>query len=581
MARCVRLAGLFIFFLMLSAATPGGGAAAQSVITKPEIESILARFGASQPSAFRDFAGKVGAETRHAGLKRAIERHRAGAPLDGADRLNLYRLLGLYARIKYRDELVRTLARLVAIPTAKLEGQPQFENPNIHRLGREIEAIAKRFGLTFRNFDNRIFEVTLKGSGAGSIGVFTHGDVVPVDPAKWVLKDGTKLDPFKLTVIGDRMYGRGASDNKASIVSALHVLGTIAREGFPIVRTIRFAVETTEETGGSATEYYKSKTELAPYNLVLDGRYPVGVAEKGFGVVMAKFPVRKGTGSGPEIVEATGGVVLNQIPAEARARIATSDPAALKRVLDPAAKRYIAAKGGNFSMESKAARDRLILTVKGEGSHSARPSRGVNPTSRLYDFLHRVRGAARFKANHFTDAAAYVSDNWGLDFLGGKLGVGYSDPFMGALTTPVTYVKVKEGALHLAVNPRAPRGKDRDILIAEIRRPLEAWKQRTGTRVEIDIKIKRFMYRDPKGPWIQALLSTFRDVTGIDAKPRSSNGYTSARQLPNGVQFGPGIPGRRGRAHKPNEFKSREHMLTDVQIVTEAILRLGNLEGME
>ncbi|MDH3239301.1 MAG: dipeptidase [Alphaproteobacteria bacterium] len=581
MAHRVRLVGVFIFVFILSAAPHGAGAWAQSVIAKAELDSILARFGQSRPTAFRDFADQVAAAMPHAGLKRAVARYRAGAQLDGGDRLNLYRLLGLHTRIKDRDEMVATLARLVAIPTAKLEGQPQFENPNIHRLGREIAHIAKSYGLGFRNFDNRIFEVTLKGSGAGSIGIFTHGDVVPVDPGKWVLKDGTKLDPFKLTVIGDRMYGRGASDNKGSITAALHVLGAIAREGLPIARTIRFAIETTEETGGSATEYYKSKTKLAPYNLVLDGRYPVGVAEKGFGVVMAKFPLRKGAGDGPEILEATGGVVLNQIPAEARATIATSDPASLKRILDPAAKRYIAANGGNFHMETEGASARLILTVKGEGTHSARPSRGVNPTSRLYDFLHQVRAAARFKTNHFTDAAAYVADNWGLDYLGGKLGIGYSDPFMGALTTPVTYVKVKEGALHLAVNPRAPRGKDRDVLISEIRRALDAWTQHTGTRVDIDIKIKRFMYRDPKGPWIQVLLSTFRDVTGIDAKPRSSNGYTSARQLPNGVQFGPGMPGRRGTAHKPNEFKSREHMLTDVQIVTEMVLRLGNLERME
>jgi acetylornithine deacetylase/succinyl-diaminopimelate desuccinylase-like protein len=41
------------------------------------------------------------------------------------------------------------------------------------------------------------------------------------------------------------------------------------------------------------------------------------------------------------------------------------------------------------------------------------------------------------------------------------------------------------------------------------------------------------------------------------------------------------MPGRRGTAHKPNEFKSREHMLTDVQIVTEMVLRLGNLDRME
>lgn len=581
MASPLRLRGIFLSLVLVCMAAAPAGAQAPAPIKKPEIDRLLQRLGGETPATFKEFARRAAAAGGHADLRRAVERDRAGRALEAADRLNLYRLLGLYTRIRYRDELVATLGRLVAIPTVKKEGRPQHANPDIQRLGREIEAIARKFGLAFRNYDNRIFEVTLKGSAAGSIGVFTHGDVVPVNPAKWVLKDGTRLDPFKLTKIGDRMYGRGASDDKGSITAALYALGTIKREGLPIGRTIRLAIETTEETGGSATEYYKTKTTLAPYNLVLDGRYPVGVAEKGFGIVMATFPVRKGTGPGPEIVAGTGGVALNQIPSEARATIAAADAAALKRRLDPAAREYVAAHGGNFTIETVVEGRRLVVTVTGEGSHSARPSRGVNPVSRLYDFLHQVRKVAGFKANHFTDAAAYVSDNWGLDYHGGKLGIGYSDPFMGALTTPVTYVKVKDGALYLAVNPRAPRGKDRDVLVAEIRRALDAWKARTGTDVAFDIHIKRFMYRDPKGPWIQALLSTFHDITGINAGPRSSNGYTSARQLPNGVQFGSGMPGRRGRAHKPNEFKSLEHMLTDVQIVTEAILRLGNLEKME
>ncbi|MDX1482940.1 MAG: dipeptidase [Alphaproteobacteria bacterium] len=578
-----RLSRLFLCSLgvaSLLTALPGS-TSAQEVIQKAGLEELLQRVSATRPRDFATFAKDLRPGLAHDGLARALDRRQTKAALDDADRVNLYRLLGLYTRIKYRDELIATLARFVAIPTDKKENLAQHDNPNIHRMGRAIEAVARKFGLAFRNFDNRIFEVTLKGTGSGSIGIFTHSDVVPVNPAKWLLRDGKKLDPFKLTVMGDRMYGRGASDNKGSIAAALYVLGSIKREGFIPSKTIRLAIETTEETGGSATEYYKTKTTLAPYNLVLDGRYPVGVAEKGFGIVMAKFPVRKGSGPGGEILHATGGVVFNQIPAEALAVIAAADAPALKRALDPLAARYVAANGANFKIETRVEGDRVRLTVFGEGAHSARPSRGVNPVSRLFDFLHQVRRAAPLKRNHFTDAAAYVSDNWGLNYHGGKLGIGYSDPFMGALTTPVTYVKVKDGALHLVVNPRAPRGKDRDQLVDEIRRALDTWKRRTGTDVSISVKIKRPMYRDPKGPWIQHLLVTFREVSGIDAKPRSSNGYTSARQLPNGVQFGPGVPGQRGRAHKPNEFKLLSNLLRDVQIVTEAVLRLGNLERME
>ena len=165
--------------------------------------------------------------------------------------------------------------------------------------------------------------------------------------------------------------------------------------------------------------------------------------------------------------------------------------------------------------------------------------------------------------------------------MGGKLGIGFSDPFMGALTAPVTYVKIKQGALHLAVNPRAPRGREPDRIIADIRRGIATWQTRTGIDARFDISLKRYMYRNPKGPWIKTLLDIFGDVTGKPAKPRSSNGYTSARQLPNGVQFGPGMPGEKGTAHRANEFKRKTNFLRDTQIITEMLLRLGNLERME
>ena len=54
-----------------------------------------------------------------------------------------------------------------------------------------------------------MYEISLEGSGDEVVGVHAHADVVPVTPENWVLQDGTKLDPFKVTLIGDRMYGRG------------------------------------------------------------------------------------------------------------------------------------------------------------------------------------------------------------------------------------------------------------------------------------------------------------------------------------------------------------------------------------
>ena len=81
--------------------------------------------------------------------------------------------------------------------------------------------MAKDFGLQYRNVDNRIFEVKLTGSGPEEFGILTHADMVPVVADEWVLDDGTRLDPFKLTRVGGNLYGRGSIDDKGSIATVL------------------------------------------------------------------------------------------------------------------------------------------------------------------------------------------------------------------------------------------------------------------------------------------------------------------------------------------------------------------------
>ena len=573
------LAVLGAALIALSITRPAG--AGPGEIGVGEIAELLDRHAAIGTIEFREFGEKIRGNTRRASLSDALDRHLSGKPLDETSWINISRLLGVYVRLRHRDALIRTLGDLVAIPTDKKGDAPQHENPRVRQLGRSVAKIAASFGLAFRDVDNRIFEISLTGRESESIGVYTHGDVVPADPAKWILPDGRQLDPFKMTLISDRLYGRGTSDDKSAIAAALFAMAAIKRAGFRLRRTIRLIIETTEETGGQATEYYKQRHKLPPYNIVLDGRYPVGVAEKGFGVVTAKFPVRAGVGAGAEIVAASGGLVVNQIPSQATAEIVTNEPSVLKAAIDKAAARYVAANGGDFRIVSTPAAQRLTLTVIGQSTHSAAPQRGVNPVSRLFDFLHGARRVAPFKSNHFTDAAAYAADNWGIDYLGSKIGVDYSHPFMGPLTAAITKIDIKDSVLRLAVNTRAPKGKEADQLTAEIRGAIEKWRERTGTRVTFDLALGTYMYRNPSGPWIATLLDIFSDVTGLPGKPVSSSGYTTAHQLPNGVQFGPGMPGETGTAHRANEFKKLGNFLRDVQIVTEMMMRLGNLERME
>ena len=61
--------------------------------------------------------------------------------------------------------------------------------------------------------------------------------MVPAVADEWVLDDGTKLDPFKVTRVGDYLYGRGTIDDKGSIAAVLFAMKAVKESGLPLDRT--------------------------------------------------------------------------------------------------------------------------------------------------------------------------------------------------------------------------------------------------------------------------------------------------------------------------------------------------------
>jgi acetylornithine deacetylase/succinyl-diaminopimelate desuccinylase-like protein len=81
---------------------------------------------------------------------------------------------------------------------------------------------------------------------APTVLVYGHHDVQPVDPLElW------NHPPFEATVVGEEMFGRGASDDKGQV--AMHLLGVLAHlratgSAAPLV-TLKFFIEGEEESG--------------------------------------------------------------------------------------------------------------------------------------------------------------------------------------------------------------------------------------------------------------------------------------------------------------------------------------------
>lgn len=76
---------------------------------------------------------------------------------------------------------------------------------------------------------------------AGGLLLSGHTDVVPVEGQTW------DTDPFSLTRVGDRLYGRGAADMKGFIAGALACVPELVR--FPLAKPVYFCLSYDEELG--------------------------------------------------------------------------------------------------------------------------------------------------------------------------------------------------------------------------------------------------------------------------------------------------------------------------------------------
>ena len=154
---------------------------------------------------------------------------------------------------KYFDagDFLKDLARRVAIPTESQN--PERQSSLAQYLSEEMTESLERLGIECKVYPN-----SMPGRGPFLIGtriedpslptVFTYGhaDVIRGQDASW--REG--LSPWKVTVEGERIYGRGTADNKGQHTINLAALETVMRmRGGKLGFNFKVLLETGEEVG--------------------------------------------------------------------------------------------------------------------------------------------------------------------------------------------------------------------------------------------------------------------------------------------------------------------------------------------
>ncbi len=149
------------------------------------------------------------------------------------------------------------LRQLVAVPT---ESHPPNHKTDLeHYCHNVLGPMIGELGFSRLVLDNPLPQhgpvllgTRIENPAFPTVLIYGHGDVVRAMPERW--RPG--LDPWTLTIEGDRIYGRGVVDNKGQHLLAIDALRAVIAERGHLGFNAKLMVETGEEAGSPGLEAF-------------------------------------------------------------------------------------------------------------------------------------------------------------------------------------------------------------------------------------------------------------------------------------------------------------------------------------
>lgn len=453
---------------------------------------------------------------------------------------------------KLQDQIISSTQELIKIKSVKsgpLDGKPFGEG--INQALDYMLNLSNQLGFSTKNLDGRAGYAE-SGQGEKLVGVLTHLDVVPEG-------DGWSHPPYSAEIAGQKIYGRGAIDDKGPAVAALYALKAIEESGVNLNSRVRIIFGLDEESGSACMKHYTESEEIPACSFVPDANFPVIHGEKG----ILTFKLEKKFKKQPDsinIISILGGSRHNIVPnfCEAVIKVAGNTEQIRENFLDFFDRTQ-------FDMEIDHSSDEIIVKSFGVAAHASLPGKGVNAVSQLMLFLNELE-----IPGELGQFIRFYAEKIGMDFTGSSLGCALSDDVSGNLTLNVGVINFENQKIELTFDIRYPvKHKGEDVL-TQIRKsfaPLEV--------VLTEINDTKPLFIPPESPLVKSLVEVYSDYTGNSASPITIGGGTYARSMPNAVAFGPLFPGEPELAHQTDENIPIENLMRNVKIFARAIYKLS------
>ena len=439
----------------------------------------------------------------------------------------------------YKESGIELLSKLISYASVLEEFDPNSNEPFGLENKKALDFIleyAKNDGFEVFNDDNYAGHIEF-GQGEELLGILCHLDVVPVADQDWV------HEPFKLTIEGDKMYGRGTTDDKGPLAAAYIALKMLKDSGFKPNKRIRLIMGCDEESGSRCLRHYFKTQELPSLGFSPDAEYPLIYGEKAH----MNYNFIGELKDDEIIVELNCGNRYNIVPAKATMKL-TKDYK----------KEYLEfLKTNNYNGEI--VNDDYI--AYGRASHAMVPDKGLNASFILFEFLNQV---------HPTTLSNFFVNSLTFDPFGKKLGYDLHSEEMLELTSNVGVVKINNGKILVGMDCRVPLESHKDKMIECISNASSNY----GLSYEI-LSFGGYHYVDPNGTLVKTLMNAYQEVSGdYESKPMVIGGGTYAKFIKNCVAFGPSFPGREDVCHIADEYLSIDDFMDNVKIYVKAIYEL-------
>ncbi|XCP84936.1 Sapep family Mn(2+)-dependent dipeptidase [Roseburia hominis] len=458
------------------------------------------------------------------------------------------------------DEFVRDLKCLVSYPSISIfqDGPYSMGEGCAKCLDCALE-MGNHMGLETENDDYYCGSMILKGTGQGEIALVGHLDVVPPG-------DGWNYVPFSPVEIDGWVIGRGACDNKGSVMAAIYALRYIKEQGITLPFDVRLLMGCNEEDGMRDMEYFLKKHKAPDFSLVIDGVMNLCYGEKG--MLCAELE----TGfQDSNIEDIKGGSAFNSVPDSASVILTGIEESLL--LCEEARLRKEDLRWENLGM------GRYRFDAKGMAGHAAFPDQGsVNAIQKLASGLVKTNlpnTEAKRILGFLAEAFA--------DVYGEGLDIQSNDEIFGKTTHIGGMIRVAEGKIMQNVNVRYAMCTDSERLMERMRKRC----QKHGFEA-VGYSDSKPFYVDLQSPFVAGILKVrdeFLVANGYDPeeiKPFTMGGGTHARKLPNAVSIGPGImnqgKSRFGSAHAADEAVCIDNLLEGIRFFVHLLLGIQKNE---